>query len=302
MLDISEAPDRLLIIGGGGIGVELGCIFNAVGTKVTILELMPHILPNEDPDFSDYLRELLQRKGITIKTDAKVKEIADNGSAGFSIKFWHANQEERVEGDRILVSVGRRPNVQEVGLENLNVALEAGWIKTDGHMRTNVPGVFAAGDIVGRYWFAYTASAEGVVAAENAMGGNSEIDYSVIPRCTFSDPQVASVGLTENQARAQGTNVKVGMFSFSDNSRALTMGEEDGGIKVITDSTSGEILGAHIIGPEAAELIGGIALAMKLEATIQDVGELMYIHPSLSEALKEAALDIDDKAIHRMKK
>jgi dihydrolipoamide dehydrogenase len=209
---------------------------------------------------------------------------------------------EKVEGDKILVSVGRKPNTQNLGLENADIALERGWIKTDSHMMTNQPNIFAVGDVAGKYQLAYVAWAEGVVAAENAMGKNSNVDYSVIPRCTFSDPQLASVGLTESQAKGKGFNVKVGLFSFSDNSRALALGEENGGIKIVTDSDSGEILGAHIMGPEAAELIGSIALAMKLEATIQDIEDVICVHPTLYEVIKEAALDVEDRAIHRMKK
>jgi dihydrolipoamide dehydrogenase len=291
MLEISDVPDRLVVVGGGGIGVEFACIFNALGTKVTILELMPQILPNEDTDMSQFLRQLLENRGIEIHTEAKVEEISSKGSA-----------EQVVGGNRVLVSVGRKPNIENLGLDNMNITLERGWIKTDNHMQTDNPNVFASGDVAGKYQLAYVAWAEGIVAAENAMNKNSEIDYSVIPKCTFSDPQLASVGLTENQARSKGMNVKVGFFSFSDNSRALALGEEDGGIKIVTDSDSGEILGAQIMGAEACELIGGMALALKLEATIQDLGDMICVHPTLFEVIKEAALDVEDRAIHRIKK
>lgn len=302
MLEISEPPNRLVIIGGGGIGVEFACIFNALGTKVTIIELMSQILPNEDTDMSQYLRQILESRGIEIYTDAKVKEISSHASDTLSVRFSSPIQEKETEADKVLVSVGRKPNTQNLGLENLNIELERGWIKTDSHMRTSCANIFASGDVAGKYQLAYVAWAEGIVAAENAMGRNSEIDYSVIPKCTFSDPQLASVGLTENQARSRGINIRVGAFSFSDNSRAVVLGEENGGIKIITDSDSGEILGAQIMGPQAAELINGIALAMKLEATIQDIGDVMCVHPTLFEVLKEAALDVENRAIHRTRK
>jgi dihydrolipoamide dehydrogenase len=302
ILGISERPNRLVIIGGGGIGVEFACIFNALGTKVTIIELMSQILPNEDTDMAQYLHQILESKGIDIYTDAKIKEINNHPSGTLSVRFSSPIQEKEIETDKVLVSVGRKPNIQNLGLDNLNIELEHGWIKTDSHMRTNCTNTFASGDVVGKYLLAYVAWAEGIVAAENTMGRNSEIDYSVIPRCTFSDPQLASVGLTENQARSRGINTKVGAFSFSDNSRAVVLGEENGGIKIITDSDSGEILGAQIMGPQAAELINGIALAMKLEATIQDIGNVMCVHPTLFELIKEAALDVENRAIHRTKK
>jgi len=302
MLEISDVPDRLVVVGGGSIGVEFACIFNALGTKVTILELMPQILPNEDTDMSQFLRQLLENRGIEIHTEAKVEEISSKGSAELSVRFSEGGQEKVVGGNRVLASVGRKPNIENLGLDNMNITLERGWIKTDNHMQTNNPNVFASGDVAGKYQLAYVAWAEGIVAAENAMSKNSEIDYSVIPKCTFSDPQLASVGLTENQARSKGMNVKVGFFSFSDNSRALTLGEEDGGIKIVTDSDSGEILGAQIMGAEACELIGGMALALKLEATIQDLGDMICVHPTLFEVIKEAALDVEGRAIHRIKK
>ena len=302
ILEIKEAPEKLVIIGGGGIGVEFACIFNSIGTKVTILELMPQILPNEDLDMSQFLRQLLESRGIEIYTEAEVREIVNCTSDEVSVRFSVGNQEKEVRGTKVLLSVGRRPNTQNLGLENVDVVLDRGWIKTDNHMRTSNPNIFASGDVAGKYQLAYVAWAEAIVAAENAMGENSEINYSVIPRCTFSDPQLASVGLTETQARSKGYDIKIGAFALTDNSRALALGEQTGGIKIIADADSGEILGAHIMGPEAAELIGCVALAMKLEATVQDLGEMMVIHPTLLEVVKEAALDVDNRSIHRMKK
>jgi len=209
--------------------------------------------------------------------------------------------EKTVKAEQVLVAVGRFPKTQGLGLDDIKVD-DRGRIIVDKRMETNIPHIYAIGDVVGRYMLAHVASAEAIVAAENVMGATAEMDYRAVPRCVYTSPQVASVGLTEKQAKTAGHQTAVGRFSFSNNSRALTLSEDRGGIKVVADANSGEILGIHMIGPEVSEMIHEAVLAMKLEATLDDVADMTHAHPTLSEALKEAALDAAGRSIHKVKK
>jgi len=292
-ITMNEVPSKLLVIGGGAVGVELAQIFRAFGSEVHVVEMMPHILPAMDGEVALTLQKVLSRDGISIHVNTVVsrfERVSDGVVA-------HLSNGSKVMVDRVVVAVGRRPNTSGLGLEGVGIALgRRGEVLVNERMETNVPNIYAAGDVVGKYFLAYTAFEEGVVAAENALGLNSVVNYSALPIAIFTEPEVASVGLTEEDARKLG-DVKVGKFPFIANGRALTLGTYEGFVKVIADS-SGRILGAHIVGPEASELIHEIALVMRRGGTLHDLRDMLYVHPTLSEAVKEAALSALGRAIH----
>jgi len=298
-LALEDLPRSLLVIGGGSIGVEFACIFNRLGVSVTILEMMPQLLPGEDEEMTSFLQHLLEEDGVNVLTDARVTKIEENKD-GTAIVAATRNGEKTLAAEEILVAVGRVPNSDRLGLDDIRVD-ERRRIIVDKRMKTSVPNIYAIGDVVGKHMLAHVASAEAIVAAENVMGADVEIDYSVVPRCVYTSPEVASVGLTEKQATASGRQITVGRFSFLNNARALTLSEDRGGIKVVADAKSGEILGIHMIGPEVSEMIHEAVLAIRLEATVQDVADMIYAHPTLSEALKEAALDAAGRSIHKVR-
>jgi len=298
-LATEDLPGSLLIIGGGAIGVEFACIFNMLGTEVTLVEMMPQLLPGEDEEIASFLKYLLEENGVKILTEARVTKIEEkNGESTVAVA--KNNCERTMTPEEILVAVGRVPKTQGLGLDNI-VVNDGGRIIVNKRMETKVPHIYAIGDVVGKYMLAHVASAEAIVAAENVMGAAVEIDYRAVPRCVYTSPEVASVGLTEKQAIESGRPTTVGRFSFSTNSRALTLSEDRGGIKVVADAKSGEILGIHMIGPEVSEMIHEAVLAIRLEATVQDVADLIHAHPTLSETLKEAALDATGRSIHKVR-
>ena len=299
-LALEDLPRSLLIVGGGAIGVEFACIFSILGTDVTLVEMMPQLLPGEEEEISSFLKYLLEEKGVKILTDARVTKIEEkNGEAAVLVTT--NDGEKTITAEEILVAAGRVPKTQGLSLNDIGVD-ERGRIIVNERMETSIPHIYAIGDVVGRYMLAHAASAEAIVAAENVMGAAVEIDYRAVPRCVYTLPEVASVGLTEKQATMSGRQITVGRFSFSDNSRALTLSEDRGGIKVVADAKSGEILGIHMIGPEVSEMIHEAVLAVKLEATVDDVADMIHAHPTLSEALKEAALDAAGRSIHKVKR
>jgi len=299
-LALEHLPGSLVIVGGGAIGVEFASIFNRLGTSVTLMEMMPQLLPGEDEEIALFLQNLLEEDGVNVLTNARVARIEEREEATAVIAVTR-DGEKTLTAEEILVAVGRVPKTQGLGLDEIRVD-ERRRIIVDEQMKTNIPNVYAIGDAVGRFMLAHVASAEAIVAAENAMGAAVEIDYHAVPRCVYTSPAVASVGLTEKQATASGRQITVGRFSFLNNSRALTLSEDRGGIKVIADAKSGEILGIHMIGPKVSEMIHEAVLAIKLEATVDDVADMIHAHPTLSEALKEAALDAAGRSIHKVKK
>jgi len=298
-LALEDISRNLLVIGGGAIGVEFACIFNRLGTSVTLVEMMPQLLPGEDEEMTSFLQLLLEEDGINVLTNARVTKIKENED-GTAVVLATRDGEKTVTAEEILVAVGRVPKTHGLGPDDLRVDERRG-ILVDRRMRTSVPNIYAIGDAVGKYMLAHVASAEAVVAAENVMGAAVEIDYRAVPRCVYTSPEVASVGLTEKQATASGHQIVVGRFSFLNSSRALTLSEDQGGIKVVADAKSEEILGIHMIGPKVSEMIHEAALAIKLEATVQDLADMIYAHPTLSEALKEAALDATGRSIHKVR-
>jgi len=298
-LAIEDLPGSLLIIGGGVIGVEFACIFNRLGTDVTLVEMMPQLLPGEEEEIALFLKYLLEEDGVDVLTDSRVTKIEEKNEEA-TVAVATSDGDRMVTVEEILMAIGRVPKTRGLGLNEIKLD-EDGRIIVDKRMETDIPRIYAIGDAVGRYMLAHVASAEAIVAAENVMGAAVEIDYNAVPRCVYASPEVASVGLTERQATGSGRQTTVGRFSFSNNSRALTLSEDRGGIKVVADAKSGEVLGVHMIGPKVSEMIHEAVFAMRLEATVNDIGDMIYAHPTLSEALKEAALDAAGRSIHKVR-
>lgn len=295
---VEEVPKSIVIIGAGAIGIEFAYFFHAFGSKVTIVEMMPTILPVEDEEVSNTLNKLYVKKGMSILTDTKVEKV-DVGSSGVTVTVSSKGGSKKIEAEKCLVAIGVQGNTEHIGLDKAGVHVEKGWIKVDPHYRTNVPGVYAIGDIVGPPWLAHVASHEGIVCVEKLAGRDVHpIDYNSIPGCTYCQPQVASIGMTEKKARESGREVKVGRFPFSASGKARAIQERDGFVKVIFDAKYGELLGAHILGSEATEMIAEFGIAKSLEATYQAIGHTIHAHPTLSEAMMEASLDAYGEAIH----
>lgn len=301
ILNLDSIPKSLLMIGGGVIGVEMATILAKLGSKVTIVEMLPHILPAEDAELTAILARALKDDGVQIYEGVKVTRIEES-KGGKLATVLAGNEEKKLEAEVVAIAVGYRPNTEGLGLEEAGVAVNKGGIQVNEHMATSVPDIYAAGDAVGGIMLAYVAMEEGVVAAENALGKNTTIDYRAVPKCTFTLPELASVGLTEQEAIAKGYQILVGRFPFTANGMAMILGERRGLVKIITDQKYGQILGVHIIGPHATELIAEAALAMKLEITPEEIIATIHSHPSLSEAIKEAALDITGETIHFLSK
>ncbi|MDD3925905.1 MAG: dihydrolipoyl dehydrogenase [bacterium] len=295
MLELKQIPGRLLVIGAGAVGVEFSYIFRQFGSEVTLVEVLPQILPNEDAEVSAEMEKALGREGIRVMTSTCVQKVEKDGE-GYKV---HLSGDAVETVDLVLLAVGRRACLEGLGLEEAGVAVERRGITVDDQMKTNVPGVYAIGDAVGIIQLAHVASAQGLVAAANAMGGSETMDYKVVPGCTYASPEIASVGLTEEQARQDGRDIKVGRFPFRNIGRALAMGEREGFVKIIADARYGEVLGAHIIGPQATSLISELALAMKAEVTVEEITATIHAHPTLPEAVDEAAMDVLGLALHK---
>lgn len=292
-LDLTEVPKTAVVIGGGAIGAEFASLWNAFGADVTLIEAVDRILPVEDRELSTRLQKSFKKRGIGVHTSTTVASI-DKTKNGARVTLSNGDV---LEADIVLMSVGRRYHsglVSDIGVE----VGDRGAILTDERMQTNIPGVYAIGDVVGRSMLAHGATAEGIVAAENAAGGDRRMDYRVLPACTFTAPEVASVGMTEEAAIDAGYDVRCGRFDFAASGRALTMGETEGLTKIVADAATDEILGVHILGPEAGELIASAAMAMQLEATVEEIAHTIHTHPTLAETLMEAAEDYYGIGIH----
>jgi dihydrolipoamide dehydrogenase len=289
-------PTRLLVIGSGAIGVEFASFYSDMGADVTIVEMLDRILPVEDPDISAFVHKALTKQGMKIHTSSGVEKLEPHGSGvratlkgGAVEEFSHA-----------IVAIGIVPNTENIGLEALGVKTERGHIVTDGYGRTGVEGVYAIGDVTGPPWLAHKASHEGVVCVEAIAGvkGVHPMETGNIPGCTYSRPQVASVGYTEAKAKELGHEVRVGKFPFIGNGKAIALGEAEGFIKTVFDAKTGELLGAHMVGAEVTELIQGYAIARQLETTEEDLMHTIFPHPTLSEMMHESVLDAYGRAIH----
>ncbi len=297
-LCLDKVPERLLVIGGGVLGVEFACIWNAFGAKVEMVKRSPLILPPIDDEISRRLMPMLRRKGITVNSGIYIKEIKEEDGEKVLIADTKDGGTKEFRADLVLVAMGRIPSFGGIDLQALGVEHDKRGIKTDMRMATNIPGIYAIGDVVGRTFLAPVASAEGIVAVENTLGHDKTMDYSVIPSCVFSIPECASVGLKEKDAKEQGYNIKASKFPFSANGRALSIGETDGLVKIVGDADTGKILGMHILGAHADDLIHEGALAMKANLTAREVAEMIHAHPTLPEAVQEALHGVQDKPIH----
>ncbi|MDI9568187.1 MAG: dihydrolipoyl dehydrogenase [bacterium] len=296
-LEVKEIPERLLIIGGGVIGTEFANIFHGLGSKVTIVEMLPRILPPVDGEIAAALTKEFQRRGMDIYTDSKVGRIEQQGEA-YVATVAGPEGEFKVEADRVLIAVGRRPYTEGLGLENTRVQTDRGRILVDEYLETAEPGVFAIGDAIGGVLLAHVAFAEGERAAANALGEKEAMDYTVIPNCIFTQPEVAAVGLTEEEAREQGEEIVIGRFPFQANGKALIQQETRGMVKIIAGAEYGEILGVHIMGPNATELILEGGLAIHMEATLEEIYGTIHPHPTVGEAIAEAAMAAAKRALH----
>ena len=294
ILNLTAIPKSLIIIGAGAVGVEFASIFNRFGTEVTVVEMLPRIVPVEDEDISKELERNFRKQKIRVEAGARAENIRKTGQ-GVALKLvTRDGKEEELQAEKLLVAVGRKPNTEKIGLENTKVKLDRGFIQVDSHQQTDEPGVYAIGDVVaGTPQLAHVATREGMIAVAHMAGKPAvPINKNRIPGCTYTEPGIGSVGMTEAQARAQGYKVKIGRFPFAGDSRATILGHHEGFIKVVADEKFGEILGVHIIGPEAFELIGEAVAAMEAEATVEVMMQTIHAHPTLYEALGEAFNEI----------
>jgi len=300
ILVMPQIPKSLVVIGAGAVGVEFGSIFKSFGSEVTIVEYLPRMVPNEDEDVSKELARVFRKRGIDTHTGAKVEKV-EKTDTGVKVTFTPADGKQVVkEAEKVLVAVGRAPRTANIGLESTKVELERGFIRTDEWMQTKEPGVFAIGDIVaGLPQLAHVAAMCGMVVAAKVAGKTARpVRRDRIPACTYCEPQIGSVGLTEAQAKAAGLEVKVGKFPFSANSKASIVGSHEGFIKIVADAKYGEVLGVHIIGPQATELVAEAVVAMQLEATVEELMFTIHAHPTLAEAMLDGFGSVENMAIN----
>jgi len=295
-LKLKEVPKSLLIVGGGVIGLEFGCVFSSLGTEITVVEMMPQVLPTEEKGIADQMQRILQGRGITFHIETKVEGIKEYRADGLTATL--SNGEEIV-AEKMLVSIGRRPCTQGLGLEDLGIEMgPVGNIVVNDKMETNVKGIYAIGDAVGGIMLAHVAEDEGIVASENAMGHAATMDYSAVPACVYTSPEVASVGLTMAKAEAAGKKAKLGKFPFSACGKALAIGEDVGYVQIVVEEGTDKVLGAQIVGPHATDLIAEVTLAIRWGLTAEQIGTTIHAHPTLSESIMEAAESALGKAIH----
>jgi dihydrolipoamide dehydrogenase len=296
-MNLPALPSSMIIIGAGAIGVEFAYFYNTFGTKVTLIEMMPTILPVEDKEIGKLLEASLRKSGIEIYTESRVETLTSGKDVKVSVATKDGKKE--VSAEIALLAVGIQGNTEGLGLESLGVKIEKGWIQTDEFGRTNVQGIYAIGDVAGPPWLAHVASREGIVCADAIAGKNPQpIDWDSIPGCTYCHPQVASIGMTEDQAIAAGHQLKIGRFPFTASGKARAIGETEGLVKLIFDAKYGELLGAHILGSDATEMIAELGVAKKLETTANEIMNTIHAHPTLSEAVMEAAEQAYGHAIH----
>ena len=287
-----ELPGKLLVMGSGAIGIEFASFYNAMGCDVTVVELMPTIMPVEDAEISGIARKQLEKAGLKIHTEAKVSKVEKGANTVKATVELKGGKTEVLEADRLISAVGVQGNIENLGLEALGVKTDRGCIVVDGYGRTNVEGVYAIGDVAGPPMLAHKAEHEGVICVEKIAGMHVHaFDKALVPGCTYCHPQVASVGLTEAKAKEQGRDIRVGRFSFAANGKAIALGEDQGLIKTIFDKKTGQLIGAHMVGAEVTELIQGFVVAMNLETTEEELMHTIFPHPTLSEMMKESVLD-----------
>lgn len=294
-----KLPKSVIVIGAGAIGVEFSTVWRSYGSEITIVEMLPRLLPLEDEEVSKELKKEFEKRGIKSLVGHKVESV-ETGEGGVRVKVSAEGKETTLEAEQALVAIGFRPNSKGFGLEEVGVKTnERGFVEINEKMQTSVPNIYAIGDLTGKLLLAHVASAMGIVAAENIAGAETiTLNYEMMPRATYCNPQVASFGLTEAQARERGYNIKVGRFPFQPNGKALGMGEYAGFIKIVADEKYGEILGAHMIGPEVTELLPELTLAQMMELTPHEIARNVHAHPTLSEVIMEAAHAAEGSPLH----
>jgi dihydrolipoamide dehydrogenase len=291
-------PKSLIVIGSGAIGIEFASFYRTMGAEVTVVEVLPQILPVEDAEIAAFARKRFEKQGIKILTGAKVTKV-EKGADSVTATVDDGKGVQTITAERLISAVGVVGNLENLGLEKLGVAIDRGTVVTDGLGRTNVPGIYAIGDVAGPPMLAHKAEHEGVICVETIKGLHTHpMDKGMIPGCTYCNPQVASVGLTEAKAKEQGLDVRIGRFPFVGNGKAIALGEPDGLVKTIFDRKTGQLLGAHMVGAEVTELIQGYVVAMNLETTEEELMHAVFPHPTLSEMMHESVLDAYGRVIH----
>lgn len=297
-MSLETQPESMVVIGAGAIGVEFAYFYNTFGTEISLVEMMPRIVPNEDEEISKELEKQFKKAGITTLTNSKVESI-ETGDDGVSVRIDQDGETTTLEADVALMAIGVQGNVENIGLEEVGVETENGRIVTDRYYRTSRDGIYAIGDVIGQPWLAHVGTTEGIICVENIAGKDPvPLDYEKVPACTYCQPQVASIGLTEAEAEEAGYEVKVGKYQFRPNGKAAASGETTGFTKMVIDAKYGEILGAHIIGTEATELIAEVGVAKTLESTWKELHYTVHAHPTLAEVIEEATGAAFDEAIH----
>lgn len=298
ILELEEAPSRLVIVGGGVIGMEFVTLFNALGTKVTVIEMLPSLLPPVDEELSRRYLNLVRREGVEVHLNSPLRGVQQRGPS-LVVEYGADEKVESVEAEYVLIATGRLPYTEGLGLAELGVKTERRAIVVDDYLQTSVPGVYAVGDVTGGWMLAHVAFRQGEIAAENALGNKKGLDYRAVPYCVFTLPEIAGVGLTEQEAKGKGIPYKKSIFRFTASGRALTMGETTGLVKMLCHE-EGEVLGLHIMGPRATDLIAEGALAIQMGAKASDIVATIHAHPTLPEAVREAALGQFEGPIHAL--
>ena len=298
-LSLSKLPKKMVIVGGGYIGLEMGSVWSRLGTEIEVVEYLDHITPGMDREISNEFMKILKKQGIKFQLNTKVEKIAKNQN-GVSIQTSDKeNKKNKIEADVVLISVGRKPNTKDLNLKNIDVKIDAkGRVMVNKNFETNIKNIYAIGDVIEGPMLAHKAEEEGIAVAELIAGQSGHVNYDVIPGVIYTSPEVAYVGKTEEQLKSINNNYKVGKFPFMANSRAKAIDEPEGFVKILADATTDKILGAHIIGPHAGEMIAEMAVAMEFGASSEDIARTCHAHPTFSEAIKEAALSVEKRQIH----
>jgi dihydrolipoamide dehydrogenase len=297
ILELRKVPSSLAVLGAGAVGTEFASVYSSFGAKVTLIEMLPRVLPIEDEEVSKELERALRKRGLDVMTGTKLQSV-ERTDGGLRLKL-EGGKKDTVEAEMLLVAIGRRPVTENIGLEELGIELERGYVKVNETMQTAVPHIYAIGDVINTPWLAHVASAEGVLAAEHMAGAPVRpINYDRVPSCTYCEPEVASVGLTEAKAKERGHDVQTGKFPFSALGKARIIGKTEGFVKVVRDKKYDEVLGVHIIGAHATDMIAEACVALQMEGTDEELLRTMHAHPTLSEAVMEAAHMAHGQAIH----
>jgi dihydrolipoamide dehydrogenase len=298
-LELSKVPGKLIVVGAGVIGLELGSVWRRLGAEVTVVEYLDRILPGLDLDTCKQFQRLLEKQGVTFLLGAKVSKVENNGKgAKVTVEPAAGGEASVLDADVVLVAIGRRPYTENLGLEALGVAMERGQVAIDSHFATNVPGIYAIGDVVRGPMLAHKAEDEGAAVAEILAGQHGHVNYEVIPGVVYTSPEIASVGATEEDLKARGVNYKTGKFPFTANGRARAANHTDGFVKVLADAATDRVLGVHILGFGAGEMIAEAAVLMEFGGSSEDLARTCHAHPTMSEAVREAALAVEKRAIH----